>query len=146
MIHWLKKQPPLDVKQLLARLDGKSIILHSGFPPDWLPELLRQPGGGGHIRINLSLQNNKNPTALEAFLYRHVVPLPGAIPGMVKIEQENIFIRGLIRAEQWMHSYEAGDLLNEINQRFHYRLDFSQATPRVEVGLDLNQNDILYDW
>ena len=40
------------LSRFLARYAGRTLIVHAGFPPDWLEELLKQPGGGGYFRLD----------------------------------------------------------------------------------------------
>lgn len=146
MFNWFRKNRSLSQQDFLRRFDQRTFLVHKGFPSDWLPELLKQAGGGAHIRIDLRLQDNSRPTDTERFIHTHIKPLPAAVPCLILLNQDSIFVRRLIRSEQWMHAAETGDLLNEITQRFHYKLHFRPDTVEIITGLDLNQNEILYDW
>jgi hypothetical protein len=145
MFKWFRKNTPPALNALLDQLQGRYLIIHRGFPPSWLAELLKQPGGGGYLRIDLLVQNNKNPTPLEAFVHAHLAHLDKAVPCIALIEGKKIFVRRLMRAERWMHSAEINDLLLELNHRYHYRIDFSESTPQIAKGLSLDENDIKYD-
>ena len=129
------------LSRFLARYAGRTLIVHAGFPPDWLEELLKQPGGGGHFRIDSRLAANADPTPVEWLVRRHLLPLDLPLPLLVKVVPDALYVRHLVRGGEAVHPSEIYWLLDEIEERHHVRLEVDGASLRVEVGIDPADNE-----
>lgn len=134
----LSRGSPLE--RFLARYRGRTLIVHAGFPSDWLEELLKQPGGGGHFRID-SRQTGGDPTPVEWLVRRHLLPLDLPRPLLVKVTADALYVRHLTRGGEAVHPSEIYWLLDEIEDRHHARLLIDGASLRVQVGIDPSDNE-----
>ncbi|OBS09369.1 hypothetical protein Thpro_021697 [Acidihalobacter prosperus] len=117
------------------------LIVHQGFPPDWLAELLKQPGGGGHFRIDVRHFGEGDPTPVEWLVRQHVLPLSLPLPLLMRVTDEAIFLRHLTRGEQPVHPSEIFWFLEEIAKRHHARLRPDGASLEAETGMPLTDNE-----
>lgn len=129
------------LNRFLDRYAGRTLIVHAGFPPEWLEELLRQPGGGGHFRLDLRQIGNGRPTPVEWLLERHVLPLGLPQPLLLKVTREWVYLRHLTRNGTVVHPSEIYWFLEEIEQRHHARLRIEGASLYAERGLDPADNE-----
>lgn len=137
-----RRQGPKWLRQrFLDRFAGRTIIVHSGFPPEWLEELLRQPGGGGHFRLDVRHINDRHPTPIEWFAREHVLPLGLPLPLLVHVGDRHIRIRHLTRGEQPVHPAEIQWFLDEMDERHHVRLRITRGDFVPEPGIPFSDND-----
>lgn len=126
------------------RYTGRSLIVHRGFGGDWLEELLKQPGGGSHFRIDSRRLPCKRPTPVEWLVQTHVLPLALPQPLFLKVEGEAILARHLTRGDHVVHPSEIAWFLEELDTRHHARLVFNgEGGVRVENGLSVDDNEAL---
>lgn len=129
------------LSRFLARYAGRTLIVHAGFPPDWLEELLKQPGGGGYFRLDSRQATNADPTPVEWLVRRHLLPLALPLPLVVKVTPGVLYVRHLVRGGEAVHPSEIYWLLDEIEVRHHARLDVDGASLRVTAGIDPADNE-----
>ena len=129
------------LSRFLARYAGRTLIVHAGFPPDWLEELLKQPGGGGHFRLDCRQLGASDPAPVEWLVRRHLLPLDLPLPLIVKVTPEALYVRHLTRGGEAVHPGEIYWLLDEIEQRHHARLVVEGGSLRIETGIDPADNE-----
>jgi hypothetical protein len=129
------------LSRFLARYVGRTLIVHAGFPSDWLEELLKQPGGGGHFRIDSRQAGSSDPTPVEWLVRRHLLPLELPLPLIVKVTPEGLYVRHLTRGGEAVHPGEIYWLLDEIEERYHARLVVEGGSLRTEFGIDPADNE-----
>jgi len=127
--------------RFLDRYAGRTLIVHSGFPPQWLEELLKQPGGGGHFRVDTRQIASGRQTPVEWLLQRHVLPLNLPHPLVIKVSRQAIYMRHLTRAGEVVHPSEIYWFVEEIEDRHHARLLIEGANLAAERGLDPAENE-----
>ncbi|OOG23981.1 hypothetical protein B1C78_09710 [Thioalkalivibrio denitrificans] len=128
-------------QQFLDRFMGRTLIVHRGLPPEWLDELLKQPGGGGHFRIDARRVDQKHPTPIEWFVRDHVLPLALPMPVLVQVGQGFILLRHLTRNEQPVHPGEIRWFLDEMDTRHHMRLRITHDEFVPEPGIPSADNE-----
>ncbi|APZ44254.1 hypothetical protein [Acidihalobacter ferrooxydans] len=131
------------LERFLNRYTGRTLIVHAGFPPDWLEELFKQPGGGGHFRIDSRQLNTGRQTPVDWLIRRHLLPLELPLPLIVKVTPAALFVRHLTRAGTAVHPSDIYWFLEEIDTRHHVRLRVDGGALRAETGLDPADNEAL---
>ncbi len=127
-----------------ARYTGHSVIVHQGFAGDWLEELLKQPGGGAHFRIDSRRLPGPRPTPVEWLVQTHVLPLELPQPLFLDVREDAILARHLTRGKHTVHPSEIAWFLEELDARHHARLKFAgDAGIRAEAGLPVHDNEAL---
>ncbi|MDH5544119.1 MAG: hypothetical protein OEZ43_00915 [Gammaproteobacteria bacterium] len=129
-------------KIVKQRFNGRTLIVHSGFPESWLKELLRQPGGGGYFRIDIRVQSDDRPSPVEKFVHDQLLPLELPLPFMAKIDYDNVYLRHLTRNDELVDPSEVGMIYTEIETRYHIRLSIEKAKTEAFPGMALDNNDI----
>lgn len=131
-------------KTVCERFQGKTLIIHQGFEPNWLEELLKQPGGGAHFRIN-HCQIGNNPSPIERFVLTQIVPLNLPFPLLLLIESETIWLRHLTDSQRTLLPSDIEWILTELKERFHCRFTInSQREISLTSGISLEDNRIDY--
>jgi hypothetical protein len=123
------------------RFTGRSLIVHRGFSGDWLEELLKQPGGGGHFRLDSRALPAARPTPIEWLVQAHVLPLHLPQPLFLKVREGDVLVRHLDRGGRPVHPSEIAWFLEELATRHHARLRFGNEPGRIEVSLGISVND-----
>ncbi|WP_018869029.1 MULTISPECIES: hypothetical protein [unclassified Thioalkalivibrio] len=138
-------RPARQMERFRARYTGRSLIVHRGFSGDWLEELLKQPGGGGHFRIDSRrLPAGRGATPVEWLVQTHVLPLELPQPLFLDIREEAMLARHLVRGEHVVHPSEIAWFLEELDTRHHARLEFvGNEHMRAEVGIPVEDNEAL---
>lgn len=131
-----------NLSRFLARYTGRTLIVHAGFPDDWLEELLKQPGGGSHFRVDRRNIGQGRQTPVEWLVVRHLLALELPLPLIVKVTPGALFVRHLRGGGAPIHPGEIYWLLEEIEQRFHARLQVEGASLRVQRGMDPTDNEV----
>lgn len=128
--------------RFLARYRGRTLIVHRGFPPDWLNELLKQPGGGGHFRIDARQLSQGEATPVDWLLQRHVLPMDLPLPLLIKVDGDGtLYLRHLLRGSQAVHPSELYWFLEEIAERHHACLRAEDGTVITLPGIPLTDNE-----
>jgi len=127
------------------RFTGRSLIVHRGFPPQWLEELLKQPGGGGHLRVDARGLPAARPTPVEWLVQTHVLPLELPQPLLLQVRAADVLVRHLQRGDRVVHPSEIAWFQEELEARHHARLCFGNEAPCIEVvkGMSVNDNEAL---
>lgn len=125
----------------MSRFSGRTVIVHEGFPEQWLERLLRQPGGAGHLRIDVRRLPTQNPSPIEWLVQAHVVPLGLPLPLVVRIQPEALHLRHLRRREGVVHPSEIGWFLIELDRRYHACLTPDATGYSVTRGIPEHDNE-----
>lgn len=142
---FLTRRPARQLEQFRARFTGRSLIVHRGFPEEWLEELLKQPGGGGHFRLDSRGLPTSRPTPVEWLVQTHVLPLDLPQPLLLHIRDQDMLVRHLDRGGRVVHPSEIAWFLEELEDRHHARLLFGNPPGRIEIlrGISANDNEAL---
>ncbi len=131
---------------LFQRFAGRVILVHEGFPPLWLEELLKQGGGAGYFRLDWRQCRERPETELERFIHEHVLPLECPLPVIMRVEKDAILLRHLRRGEGWLLPSDMSWLLAELADRHHFRLEKEGEKLTTKAGIPLTDNEINYDF
>ena len=129
-------------KTVKQRFSGRSLIVHSGFPEQWLKELLKQPGGGSYFRMDTRVQTGNRPTPIEKFIHEQVLPLDIPMPFVAMVDEEDFYVRHLRRGDNLVDPSEVALIHAEIRERHHYRFSLRKAKTEIFPGMDLSDNEI----
>lgn len=141
MFGFLVPRPARQLDRFRERFTGRSLIVHQGFPGDWLEELLKQPGGGGHFRLDSRALPTARPTPIEWLIQTHVLPMGLPQPLFLKVREGDVLIRHLDRGGRAVHPSEIAWFLEELETRHHARFRFTSKPGRMEVSLGISVND-----
>jgi hypothetical protein len=133
-------------EQFVNRFRGRTIIVHRGFPEQFFKELLEQPGGGGHFRVDTRIAESAPLTPIEWVVHRCVLPLSLPLPLIIKVDAEALYLRHLLHGDTVGHPSEILWMLDSIRERYHARLDRQQGSYAVTMGMPVKDNDIDYDF
>lgn len=141
----LARRPARQLQLFRARFTGRSLIVHRGFPEEWLEELLKQPGGGGHFRLDSRRLPVSRPTPVEWLVQTHVLPLNLPQPLLLCIREQDMLLRHLERGGRAVHPSEIAWFLEELEQRHHARLRLGNPPERIDVlqGISVHDNEAL---
>ena len=145
MFGFLARRSARQLEQFRARFTGRSLIVHRGFPEEWLEELLKQPGGGGHFRLDSRRLPASRPTPVEWLVQTHVLPLDLPQPLLLCVREHDMLVRHLQRGRSAIHPSDIAWFLEELEDRHHARLRFGNAAGRIEVlrGISTHDNEAL---
>jgi len=143
MRFFLRRRPnPQRLRQqFLERFTGRTLIVHEGFPPDWLEELLKQPGGGGHFRLDTRHIDARHPSPVEAFVRDYLLPLGLPMPLLVQVSPPHLRVRHLTRGRQAVHPSEIQWFLDELDARHHATLSVTHAGFEAVPGMPISDNE-----
>ncbi|WP_020146086.1 hypothetical protein [Thioalkalivibrio sp. ALJ15] len=137
-------RPAQQMERFRSRYTGRSLIVHQGFEGDWLEELLKQPGGGGHFRIDSRRLPTRRATPIEWLVQTHVLPLALPQPLYLDIREDAILARHLMRGERAVHPSEIAWFLEELDTRHHARLEFTENDQMtIRRGIPETDNEAL---
>lgn len=142
----LLRPRPTPADAFFARYRGRSLLVHCGFEPEWLPRLLNLPGGAGHFRIDARRCPARGHTPVEWLVREHLLPLELPLPLLVKIGERELWVRHATRGGNSVDPSEIGWLLDEIEARHHARLHWSGSVFTCQRGMAVADNDIDYDF
>lgn len=131
-------------QQFLERFSGRTIIVHRGFPEQFLRELLEQAGGGGHFRVDVRIPESTPPTPIEWVVHRFVLPLSLPLPLLIRVDADALYLRHLMHDNIVGHPSEILWMLDTIRERHHARLDRQQGRYAVSMGMAVQDNDVDY--
>lgn len=129
--------------RFLKRYQSRSLILHGGLPPNWLGELLKQPGGGGYFRIDVRTFGSGHPPPVEWVISKYILPLELPIPLLIQVDSAQLYLRHLLRRDKPVHPSEILWFLEEIGQRHHACLRHIGGRLEASVGIPLTDNEPL---
>lgn len=124
---------------------NKTVIFHHGLEPGWLEELLKQPGGGAHFRVDCRQINKETPTPIEEFYLNIVQPL--TLPKLVLLKFENgyVLIRHLQNGNACLLASDIAWILDELDQRFHFKISLNKDNKIIiEKGIEITDNKLEY--
>ncbi|WP_018880970.1 hypothetical protein [Thioalkalivibrio sp. ALE30] len=137
-------RPAQQMERFRGRYTGRSLIVHQGFTGDWLEELLKQPGGGGHFRIDSRPLPRRRPSPVEWLVQTHILPLELPQPLFLDVREDAILVRHLQRGEHAVHPSEIAWFLEELDTRHHARLVFTEdGGLDAHPGLPVDDNEAL---
>lgn len=137
-------RPAQQMERFRGRYTARSLIVHQGFAGDWLEELLKQPGGGGHFRIDSLPLPRRRPTPVEWLVQTHILPLELPQPLFLDVREDAILARHLTRGGHPVHPSEIAWFLEELDRRHHARLAFTgDGGLQVQRGLPEQDNEAL---
>ena len=137
-----KADPQELTRRFLQTYEGRTLIIHAGLDMAWLEELLRQPGGAGHFRIDLRRPPGRRPTPVEWLAHEQIRPLGLPLPLLVKVTPGILFLRHLTRGKGLVEPGEILWLLDEIEQRYHALLrSAGDGSFQVSYGIALSDNE-----
>ncbi|OCB02730.1 hypothetical protein BBC27_11405 [Acidithiobacillus ferrivorans] len=131
-------------QQFMERFSGRTIIVHRGFPEQFLRELLEQAGGSGHFRVDVRIPESAPPTPIEWVVHRFVLPLSLPLPLLIRVDADALYLRHLMHDNTAGHPSEILWMLDAIRERYHARLDRQQGYYAVSMGMAVQDNDINY--
>jgi hypothetical protein len=145
LFGFFRIKPERQLRRFRERFSGRNLICHSGFEGDWLEELLKQPGGGGHFRLDVRPLPVARPTPIEWFVQSHILPLGVPLPTLVRLEESRALVRHLRRGNHVVHPSEIAWFLEELESRHHARVDLGETPEdiRVHLGIPISDNEAL---
>jgi hypothetical protein len=118
LLRMLVGRPSADPRARRAaffeRYRRRTLIVHQGLTVDWLEELLKQGGGGGHFRIDARLTPARTPTPVEWVVHEFILPLGLPLPLIAQVADESIRIRHLVRHGGLCHPGDIGWILEDM--------------------------------
>lgn len=143
---FFRKKPssPVELRdRFLERYEGRGLIVHAGFPRDWLEELLKQPGGAGYFRIDARSLEHRRPSPVEWVVAEHLLPLGLPLPLFVLVRSGALRVRHLMRGGSAVHPSDILWFLDELDTRYHALLEVDGDGFRVRRGIDPDDNEPL---
>lgn len=138
----LQRSSGSPLARFFSRYKDRTLIIHRGFPPNWLGELLKQPGGGGHFRIDVTQIQNTTPTPVEWLIHQFILPLELPLPLLIQVvNDDTLFVRHLLRDNRTVHPSELILFLEEMNDRHHFCLSRDGASLQSRQGIPLTDNE-----
>jgi hypothetical protein len=127
--------------RFLERYAGRALIVHEGFPAEWLEELLKQPGGGGYFRIDIRSLERRRPSPVEWVVAEHILPLSLPLPLFVQVRDRSLRLRHLTRGDTVVHPSEILWFLDELETRYHARLEAEGDGFAAHLGIPVADNE-----
>lgn len=129
---WGRLRPPRKPalrEAFFARYAGCSLLVHAGFPEQWLGKLVHEPGGGGHFRIDTrqpaysAPRLPRRPLGVHWVIRSHILPLGLPLPLLVRANVDHsLLVRHLQRHGGICDPAEVGPLYEDMLARPHYCL------------------------
>lgn len=127
------------------RFTGRTLILHAGLPAWWTGELTALAGGGAHLRLDVRQIGDTRPTPVEWMARQHILPQNPPLPLLVRVEQQQVLrIRHLQSGNNLLHPSDLWWILQEFDQRWHFRIQVLAEGCQVDNGIALHDNDLDY--
>jgi hypothetical protein len=118
VLRILTGRPPADPRArrvlFFQRYRARTLIVHTGLTIDWLEELLKQGGGGGHFRIDARLTPARTPTPVEWVVHGFILPLGLPLPLIARVSDDSIGIRHLVRHGAVCHPTDIAWILEDM--------------------------------
>ncbi|GEM_PF-7057402 len=116
-----RRRAPLE--RFFTTYRDRSLLVHQGLDPHWLERLLRQGGGAAPFRLHIGRQDGRHrPTPVECFVHREVLPHGLPLPLLVKVGEDECWLRHLRRDEYLLAAEEVPLAAAEMVVRHHLRL------------------------
>jgi hypothetical protein len=123
LLSFARRAAPAKIlDRFFARYAGRRLIVHEGFPAEWLEELMKQPGGAGYFRIDLRTPRSNPPTPVEWVAHEQLRALELPLPLFVDVRDGELLVRHLTRGGEPVHPSEILWFIDEIDERHHARL------------------------
>lgn len=139
-------QAPLDPiqhqRRFFERFANRTLLVHDGFPTGWLEELLKQPGGGGHFRIDTRIAPGTPPNPVEWVVHGFAMPLSLPSPLLIRVDRDCLYLRHLQKNGACAHPSEILWMLDDIRERYHACLRVGRGTFEPAMGMPLTENSI----
>ncbi|MEL5848354.1 MAG: hypothetical protein U7M05_03205 [Candidatus Igneacidithiobacillus chanchocoensis] len=132
--------------RFFTRFAKRSIILHRGFPDGYFAELLKEPGGAGHFRVDLRIAASQPPSPMDWVVHQHILPLQLPVPLLVKVDEDCLYLRHLLHGDKAGHPNEILWMMDSIRERYHYRLQRQGPSFLAEPGMAVEDNRLDYDF
>ena len=151
-LSWLRGRAHRDAERqerFFARYAGRTLIVHAGLTVDWMEELLKIGGGGGHFRVDTRQMPGRKPTPVEWVVHEFVLPLQLPLPMLLRVHHEAIAVRHLTDKGYVRHPADIAWLLDDMKAeseggrgRVHARLVRAAHGFVVERGIPPEDNGI----
>ncbi|MEJ2554528.1 MAG: hypothetical protein P8079_11235, partial [Gammaproteobacteria bacterium] len=103
--------------------------------------LLKQPGGGGHFRVDVRPPAERRLSPVEWVTREQVLPLDLPLPLLIVVRDDTLLLRHQTRAGLPDHPSEILWFLDEIDTRYHARLRRGAEGFESEYGIDIKDNE-----
>ncbi len=130
--------------RFFTRYQGRTLIVHQGLTLDWLEELLKLGGGGGHFRID-ARQGLDRRSPVSWIAHRFILPLPLPLPVLCDVGPAIITIRHLQSAGRLCHPADIGWILNDMRTRDRVHATLSRRSHELCAQMGLALSDNAYD-
>lgn len=135
--------------RFFARYTGRTLIVHAGLSVQWMEELLKVGGGGGHFRFDTRQPPDHKPTPVEWVVHEFILPLHLPLPLLMQVGLNDIAVRHLTDRGYTRHPADIAWLLEDMKSerdggrgRVHARLRSGAAGFIVERGIPPEDNGI----
>ncbi|NOT16695.1 MAG: hypothetical protein HOP20_01340 [Sulfuriferula sp.] len=142
IIAAFRPKPTVLRERFLQRYAGRAIIVHTGVSIGWVSELIKEAGCGQLFRIDARNQPSRRPTPIEWVVHQHLLKHHLPTPFIVKVIDETLWIRHLVRNNMPVHPSEIHWMLSEFPDNYHLKLTVAGAGFTVERGMSINDNAI----
>lgn len=154
----LSRTRPAPRERLLARYQGRVLIVHRGFEQGWLDELFKLPGASGYFRIDVrqlagqaqgtgdisgaSLSASPLDWLIERYMLALERDLRLPLPLLVQVRDDALRVRHLTEAGRVRYPSDIAWILDEIETRYHAILLPDGEGFRVEPGIAVEDNAV----
>ncbi|MDR3391418.1 MAG: hypothetical protein P4L77_06735 [Sulfuriferula sp.] len=142
IIAVFRSNPTVLRERFMARFAGKTIIVHDGLSIGWVSELVKEAGGGAHFRIDARRQPGRRPTPIEWVVHQQLLPHKLPMPFLVKVEDERLLVRHLMRNDMPVHPSEIYWMLTEFPDNHHLLLSVAGKGFIVKRGMSVAENAV----
>lgn len=136
-------------QRFFDRFDRRTLIVHAGLTVQWMEELLKVGGGGGHFRVDTRIPLTEKPTPVEWVVHEFILPLQLPLPVLLRVHTDTIIVRHLTDRGYVRHPADIAWLLDDMKSvdeggrgRVHARLVRHARGFIVERGIPPEDNGI----
>ncbi len=130
--------------RFFARYQGRTLIVHQGLTLDWLEELLKLGGGGGHFRIDIRQPPGRH-SPVSWLAHRFILPLDLPLPVLCDVGPTTIAIRHLRSADRLCHPADIAWILEDMRVRARVHARLSRHSHRLTADMGLAACDNTYE-
>ncbi len=134
---------PLDA--FFGRFANRTLILHDGLTLEWLTELLKVGGGGGHFRLNIRQPSGPHPTPIEWVVHHDILPLQLPLPLVCAVGTDRIDIRHLRVRGRVCHPADIAWILDDMRTRGRRHATLQRKDGTLHPSCDLPVDDNAYE-